>query len=454
MAPTASPPTITQGHLALLDQLLERAKRSGAESADALVFQSESLAFRQRLGKPEMLERSESQDLGLRVLIGKRQAIVSSTDLSERALGELVQRAVAMAKAAPEDKYCGVAEPSEIARSFPDLDLADPDEPAPQALIDRAAAAEGAALLVPGITNSEGAESGWSRTSVALAATNGFASGYMRTSHGISVSVLAGQGTQMETDYDHSSAVFAKDLEDAALVGRRAGEKAVKRLAPRKAETASVPVVFDPRIANSILGHLGSAISGPSIARGTSFLKDKLGQRIFAAGIHVIDDPVRPRGLRSRPFDGEGIAGRRLKLVDDGVLTTWVLDLASARQLGLRTTGHAARGTSGPPGPSCTNLYLEPGSLSPQALIADIKQGFYVTGLMGFGINNVTGDYSRGANGFWIENGAQAYPVSEVTIAGNLTDMFRNLTPANDLQFRYGSNAPTVRIEGMTVAGR
>src|SRR5258708_2501843 len=238
MAPTASPPTITQGHLALLDQLLERAKRSGAESADALVFQSESLAFRQRLGKPEMLERSESQDLGLRVLIGKRQAIVSSTDLSERALGELVQRAVAMAKAAPEDKYCGVAEPSEIARSFPDLDLADPDEPAPQALIDRAAAAEGAALLVPGITNSEGAESGWSRTSVALAATNGFASGYMRTSHGISVSVLAGQGTQMETDYDHSSAVFAKDLEDAALVGRRAGEKVVKRLGPRKAETA------------------------------------------------------------------------------------------------------------------------------------------------------------------------------------------------------------------------
>ncbi|MBI1779319.1 MAG: TldD/PmbA family protein [Proteobacteria bacterium] len=446
--------TAASKHLDLLGQLLDRAKRSGAETADALVFQSESLAFRQRLGKPEMLERSESQDLGLRVLIGKRQAIVSSTDLSERALSALVERAVAMARAAPEDKYCGVADSAEIARTFPDLDLADPDEPEPQALIDRAAAAEAAALLVPGVTNSEGAESGWSRTSVALAATNGFAAGYVRTGNGISVSVLAGQGTAMETDYDQSSAVFARDLEDAALVGRRAGEKAVKRLNPRKAETASVAVVFDPRIANSILGHLGGAISGPAIARGTSFLKDKLGQRLFASGIHIVDDPLRPRGLRSRPFDGEGIGGRRQKLVDDGVLTTWVLDLASARQLGLRTTGHAARGTSGPPGPSCTNLYLEPGPLTPEALMADIKQGFYVTGLMGFGVNNVTGDYSRGANGFWIENGEQSYPVSEVTIAGNLTEMFRNLTPASDLVFRYGANAPTLRIDGMTVAGR
>jgi PmbA protein len=257
----------------------------------------------------------------------------------------------------------------------------------------------------------------------------------------------------MERDYDFASAVYAADLEDAATVGRRAGERAVKRLKPRKVASQRVPVVFDPRVARGLLGHLSGAISGPSIARGTSFLKDKLGQQIFAPGITVLDDPHRQRGLRSKPFDGEGIANRRRAIVEDGVLTTWLLDLASARQLRLKSTGHAARGTGSPPGPAPTNLWLEPGTLSPKALMAEIAQGFYVTELMGMGVNGITGDYSRGAAGYWIERGQLAYPVSEVTIAGNLKDMFLQLTAASDLEFRTGLDAPTVRIESMTVAG-
>jgi PmbA protein len=257
----------------------------------------------------------------------------------------------------------------------------------------------------------------------------------------------------MERDYEFSTAVYGRDLEDAAALGRRAGEKAVRRLGARKPATGKVTVIYDPRAANSLLGHLAGAISGPAIARGTSFLKDKMGQAIFAPGITIADDPHRQRGLRSRPFDAEGVATTRRNVVEDGRLTTWILSLSSARQLGLETTGHAVRGTSGPPSPATTNLYLEPGKLSPEALMADIRNGFYVTEMMGMGVNGITGDYSRGAAGFWIENGQITYPVSEVTIAGNLKDMFRQLTPANDLVFRYGINAPTLRVEGMTVAG-
>ena len=257
----------------------------------------------------------------------------------------------------------------------------------------------------------------------------------------------------MERDYDFSSMVYGSDLEDAAVVGRRAGQKAVRRLGARKAKTAKLPVVFDPRVAGGLVGHLAGAINGVSIARGTSFLKDMLGQKVFAAGINIIDEPHRPRGLRSKPFDGEGVANETLNVIEDGVLTTWILDLASARQLGLETTGRAARGTSSPPGPSTTNLYMAPGSASPQELMADIGQGLYVTEMMGMGVNGVTGDYSRGAAGFWIEQGELAYPVSEVTIAGNLKEMFPLITPANDLEFRYGTNAPTLRIDGMNLAG-
>ncbi len=440
--------------LDLLTGLVASARKAGADAADAVMFKSAHLGLRQRLGKPEMLERSESQDLGLRVFVGKRQASVSSTDPSSKALAELVERAVAMAKLAPEDPYCGIAEPGAIAKSFPDLDLNDPAEPSPEALEARAGETEDAARAVPGVTNSEGAEATWSRSEVAIAASNGFAGSYGRSGHGVSVSVVAGEGAAMETDYDYASSVYGGDLEAAATVGRRAGERTVRRLKPRKVETARVPIVFEPRVAASLVSHLAGAIAGTSIARKASFLKDQMGKQILSSGLNVIDDALKPRGLRSRPFDGEGIAARRLALVEDGVLKTWLLDLASARQLGLTTTGHAARGTSGPPGPSATNLYLEAGKVSPDDLMADIKSGFYVTSLMGSGVNGVTGDYSRGAAGFWIENGKIAYPVSEVSIAGNLKDMFLKMTPANDLEFRMAVNAPTIRVEGMTVAGR
>ena len=265
--------------------------------------------------------------------------------------------------------------------------------------------------------------------------------------------MLAGEGTGMERDYDHASARHAADLRDAQTIGRTAGEKTVRRLNPRSMPSQAVPVVFHPDEAAGLVGHFAGAISGAAIARGVSFLKDRMDQAIFAPGIAIIDDPHRIRGLRSKPFDGEGVANQRRALIEDGKLTTWLLDCASARQLNLATTGHAARGTGGPPAPSATNLYLDAGKLSVKDLIADIRQGFYVTELMGMGVNSVTGDYSRGAAGFWIENGEIAFPVSEVTIAGNLKDMFARLTPANDLEFRHGTNAPTVRIEGMTLAG-
>lgn len=439
--------------LALLEDLLARARRAGADAADALYFEATSLGVNWRLGKLEDLERSETRDLGLRVFVGQAQANVSSSETDSAALDRLVERAVGMARVAPPDRFASLADPALLETTTRDLDLCDPDEPEPQALFDRAARAEAAALAVDGVTNSEGAGASWGANRVALATTGGFAGEYRNSLHGVSVSVLAGSGTGMERDYNHASARFITDLPEAELIGRRAAEKAVRRLNPRKVKTARVPVVFDPRISSSLVGHLLGSINGAAIARGTSFLKDKMGQAIFAPGITIVDDPFRPRGLRSRPFDGEGVRGEVRKLIDDGRLTTWLLDTSAARQLGLASTGHAARGTSGPPTPSAANVHLEPGSLSPAQLMADIGSGFYVTELIGSGINGLTGDYSRGAAGFWIENGQIAYPVSEITIAGNLKDMFQNLTPANDLVFRYGTNAPTIRVEGMTVAG-
>ena len=439
--------------LDLLATLLAKAKRAGADAADALVVESASLSHAQRLGNVEKLERSESRDLGLRVLIGRRQAIASSSDQDERALAELVERAIAMARAVPEDPFCGLAPEDRILREVPALDICDEAEPAPATLIERARACEEAARAVAGITNSEGAEAGWSLTRVALAATNGFAGGYRRSYHSLGVAVVAGEGTAMERDYDFSTAVYGADLEAPAAVGRSAGEKAVKRLNPKKLKTTKAPVIYDPRASNGLLSHLASAINGSAIARGTSFLKDKLGAAILPPGMRVVDDALRARGQRSRPFDGEGIATGKRALVEDGVLASWLLDLRTARRLGLETTGHAARGTSAPPEPSPTNLYLEPGVLSPAALIKETGRGLYVTELIGFGVNGVTGDYSRGAAGFWIEEGALAYPVSEITIAGNLKDMFLALTAADDLVFRYGTNAPTLRVAEMTIAG-
>jgi PmbA protein len=443
----------TANALDLLQDLIARARRAGADAADAVLFEGTSLSHARRLGKTEKLGRSEGHDLGLRVFIGRQQAVVSSTDWSPPALNELVERAVAMARTVPEDPYCGIADPSQIARDWPSLEMLDPNEPSAEILIERARAAEEAALAVAGVTNSEGAEAGWGRSSVAFAASNGFAGTYRGSSQGVSASVIAGSGTGMERDYDFASAIFAADLRDPAEIGKSAGERAVKRLGAKKLPTCHCPAVFDPRVARSFISHLLGAISGPSIARGTSFLKDRLGQRIFAEAVTLIDDPHRRRGLRSKPFDGEGIANRRRAIIDKGVLTTWLLDLRSSRQLGLETTGHAARGTASPPSPAATNVWIEPGALSPKELIADIESGFYITEMMGMGVNGVTGDYSRGAAGFWIEKGEIAFPVSEMTVAGNLKDMFARLVAANDLEFKSGADSPTLRIDDLTIAG-
>ena len=439
--------------LGLLDDLIAKARAAGADAADAVLFDSASVSLSQRLGNPEKLERSESGDLGLRVFIGKRQAIVSSTDRSPQALAELVERAVAMARVVPEDPFTGLADPEQLARSWADLDILDPEEPAIETLIERARRAEEAALAVAGVTNSEGADSGWSRSTIAIAASNGFAGRYGVSRQSLSASVLAGSGTGMERDYEYDSKVYGSDLRDPAAIGREAGERAVRRLNPRRMKSGRVPVVFDPRVSRGLLGHLTGAISGPSIARGTSFLKDKLGQMIFPETITIVDDPHVKRGLRSRPFDAEGVAVSRRTLIEEGRLTTWLLDLRSARQLGLTTTGHASRGTSGPPGPSPANVYMAAGKRSRADILGEIKDGFYVTELMGMGVNGVTGDYSRGAGGFWIENGQLTVPVNEMTIAGNLKEMFLNLEPADDLELRFGMDAPTVRIDGMMVAG-
>jgi len=439
--------------LDFLSDLLNRAKRAGADAADAVLVEGWSISHARRLGKLEKLERAEGQDLGLRVFVGKRQAIVSTSDRSRQTLDPLVERAIAMARAAPEDPFCGLADPQDIARSLPDLDLVDPVEPATELLVERARAAEETALAVPGITNSEGAEASWSRNTVALAATNGFAATYGRSSHSFSVAVLAGEGTGMERDYDWSSVIHASDLDNPEAVGRRAAERALKRLNPRKVATGKFPIVYDPRVSNSLVRHLAGAINGAAIARGTSFLKSKLNQAVFPESVIIVDDPFRKRGMNSKPVDGEGLAPARRSIIDKGVLTTWILDLRSARQLGLKSTAHAARGTSSPPGPSTTNLWLEPGSVSREALLRDIPAGLYITEMIGSGVNSVTGDYSRGATGFWIDKGELTFPVSEVTVAGNLVDMFRNLTAANDLNFRYGTDAPTLRIDGMTLAG-
>ncbi len=447
-------PSIDQGRaLELLSDLIGRAKKCGAESADAIYIDGISLSLSQRLGKPEHLERSEGADIGLRVLIGKRQAMVSSSDYSALALDELCQRAVAMARAVPEDPCCGLAEPGQLAGDTPDLDSCDPVEPSAEHLAELARRTEEAAMAVPGVSNSEGAQAAWGMNTVALAASNGFARSYSNSRHSLSASVLAGEGAGMERDYDYASTVYGEDLRTPEDIGQSAGQKAVRRLGPRKAETSAVPVIFDPRVSGGLVSHLASAINGAAIARGTSFLKDKMGQRLFPAAINIFDDPHRKRGLKSRPFDAEGIATQNRKLIENGVLQGWIMDLRSARQLGLETTGNAGRGTSSPPSPSPSNIYLEAGEMNPDELMADIKQGLYVTELIGFGINGVTGDYSRGASGFWIEDGRISYPVNEITIAGNLLGMFAHLTAADDLVFRYGADAPTVRIDGMTLAG-
>ena len=439
--------------LDLAERLVSAARRAGADAADAVAVRSISLSVEVRDGAVEESERAEGDDMGLRVLVGKRQAVVSTNDMRGDGADALAERAVAMARVAPDDEFAGLADASLLAHDFPDLDLVDPALPDVATLEARARAAEAAALGVKGVSKSGGAGASAGIGGMVLVTSHGFRGAYLGSRHSMSATAIAGEGTGMERDYDFSSTLHASDLEAPEKIGKVAGERAVRRLNPRKVETRRVPVVFDPRISGSLVGSLASAINGASIARKTSFLKDRMGEKLFLSGIRIVDDPLRKRGQRSRPFDGEGVAGKPLAVIEDGVLKSWFLDSATARELSLATTGHASRGVSSSPSPSPTNLHLEAGAQSPQALIADIEDGFYVTDLIGMGTNLVTGDYSRGASGLWIENGELTFPVSEVTIAGHLNDIFASLTPANDLEFRYGTNAPTVRMEGLTVAG-
>ena len=434
--------------------LVNAARKAGADAADAIYACNASTNVSVRLGALEDVERSEGEEIGLRVFIGQRSASISASDMNPATLGTLVDRCIAMAREAPEDPYAGLAPEDRLMhRRAPALDLTDAEEPEPATLRERALEAEDAARSVPGVTNSEGGGASTGRSQVALATSHGFAGAYAGTSHSTWASVLAGEGAGMQRDHVSHNVRHLEDLDNAEAIGIRAGQRAVARLNPVKVESGVMPVIFDPRIGSSLIGHLVSGIVGPAIARRSSFLLDSLGEAIFDSGVTIIDDPLLPRGLRSRPFDGEGLPVERRALIDRGVLTGWLMDSASARQLGMEPTGHASRGGSGAPGASVTNVHMEAGTASPGDLRADVKRGLYITELIGMGVNGVTGDYSRGAAGFLIENGAVTHAVSEITIAGNLKDMFRSLVPANDLHFRYAINVPTIRVDGMTVAG-
>ena len=438
--------------LDLMSRLIERARAAGADAADAVLIAGTSLSVQRRLGRTEHIERAEGQDLGLRVFLGAKVAIVSATSADPAGFAGLAERAVAMARVVPEDPFAGLADTARPP-DHADLDLEDSAEPDALSLAARAAAAEDAARAVPGVTNSEGADASFGRTEMVLVTSAGFAGRSVRSGYSISAAVVAGEGTGMQRDYDYHSTVHLEDLDDPATIGRRAGERAVARLNPTRPKTGKLPVVFDPRVAGSLLGHFTGAINGAAIARGTSFLKDRMGERVFAPGVFIHDDPRRVRGARSRIFDGEGTPTAARALVEDGRLTTWLLDSRSARQLGLRPTGHAVRGTGGPPGAGPSNLYLAAGSVTPAELMADIKLGIYVTELIGMGVNGLTGDYSRGAAGFLIRDGVLAEPVAEITIAGRLQEMFAAMVAANDLVFRRGTDSPTVRVDGLTMAG-
>ena len=435
-------------------QLVERARRAGADAADAVYGASSSEAIQVRLGKLEDVERSESEHISLRLFVGRRSASIGSSDLSEQALDELAQRAFAMARSAPEDAYAGLAPQERLSRGpWRDLDLIDSHEPDPQALRALAEEAEDAARAVAGVTNSDGATGSAGGGVAALATSHGFAGAYGSTSRSVSVSVVAGEGSGKQRDGAWRSAHHLADLPSAASIGTIGGERAVARLEPGTMRSGPMPVVFDPRVGGSLVGHLMGAMSGGAIARRSSFLLDRLGEQLFDSGITIAEDPLRLRGLRSRPFDGEGLATSPRNLVEQGRVTGWLLESASARQLGLEPSGHAARGGNGAPGISVGNLDLLPGTLSVDALIADIADGVYVTELIGQGVNGVTGDYSRGASGLRIVGGRIAGPVAGFTVAGNLLAMFAALTPASDLERDRAINVPTLRVDGMTVAG-
>jgi PmbA protein len=437
---------------AAAQRLVERALKAGADAADALYAADRSTSVQVRMRELEHVSRSEGEEVGLRVFIGDRSASVASSDLSNEALGELVERALAMAGEAPEDPFAGLA-PAELLGQppFPDLNSADPGEPDLAELRRRALDAEAAALSVEGVTNSSGGSAGAASSTVAMATSTGFAGAYTATGFSCSAGVIAGAGSAMQRDHAWHSARHFEDLDSAEEIGRLAGKRAVARLGPERPKSGPMPVLFDPRVSHSLLGHLAGAISGSSIARKSSFLQDKLGDRIFGGGISIVDDPLRPRGLRSRPFDGEGVRVARMAIVSDGVLRSWMADSASARQLGIQPTGHAARGAGSAPGVSPSNFYIEAGRRSRGDLLAAFPEALLVTELIGHGVNSVTGDYSRGAAGFMIRDGMLGPPVQEITIASNLIDMFATLEPGSDLEFRRGIDAPTLLVPEMTV---
>ena len=436
--------------------LLDAAKKAGAGSADAIAVQGTSVSIDVHKGALEHAERSEGVDIGLRVLIGQRQANVSASDTSDDTIRTLAERAVAMAKEAPEDPYIGLADPDQLASGWDvnALELCDPtEEPAPDQLQADAIEAEEAALAVQGVSQVQAASASYSARQVHLAASNGFSGGYARTDRGTSCVAIAGEGTGMERDYDSDVRIFQNELRAPSDIGRTAAERAVKRIGARKPATGNYPVLFDERISSSLIGHLLGAVNGAAIARGSSWLKDALGQQVLPTGLSVVEDPNRARASGSRLFDAEGLPTQKRAIVEDGVLTGWTLDLANARKLGMTSTANAARGTSSGPSPSNWNISLTQGDATRADLIRDMGTGLLVTSLIGSTINPTTGDYSRGASGFWIENGEIAYPVNECTIAGNLREMLLSLTPANDARPWLSRVVPSILLERLTIAG-
>jgi PmbA protein len=438
--------------LSRAEELVALALKAGADSADAVVVRSRSTSVSVRLGKVEQTDASEGDDFSLRVFIGKQVASVSANPGFD--LKVLAERAVAMAKVSPEDPYAGLADASDLARSIVDLDLFDPTEVSSDMLREAALAMEAAALGIDGVSNSAGAGASAGMGGMVLVTSHGFSGSYMASRFSRSVGVIAGEGTRMERDHDFDSRLFFAELDAPEAIGRRAGERVVKRINPRQVPTGKdVTVVFDPRVARGFVGHIAGAINGASVARKTSFLRDRMGEQVLKTGLNITDDPLKVRGSASRPFDGEGVRGEKLTMIEDGVLKHWFLSSSAARELGLHTNGRGARGGTSV-SPTSTNLALEPGTISPEDLIRQVGKGFYVTELIGQGVDMITGEYSRGATGFWIENGELTYPVSEVTIASNLKDMFMRVTPASDIDRKFGVAAPTIAIEGMTLAGR
>ena len=439
----------------LLHDVVARALRAGADAAEAVGAERRALSVASREGELEEVEREESRDLGLRVFVGRRQASVSGSDPSPRAVERLVERAVAMARLAPEDPYAGLAPPERLARGpAPDLDLFDPAEPSPEALEELARIADAAARAHPGVTNTDGGSASWSATTHRLVTSHGFSGLYRGSASSLGASAIAGEGAGMERGGDGRTTRWRADLPAPQDVGARAGARAVARLNARKIGSTTAPVLFDNRNSLSLIGPYLGAVSGPAVARGVSFLKDRLGERVFAPGVRLTDDPSRPRGLGSTGFDDEGVAVERRALVDDGVLATWLLNSASARQLGLETTGHASRGGAGPPGVSTHNLTVEPGTETPEALMrAAGGRGLVVTSMFGPALNANTGDWSAGVSGVWWENGEPAYPVTEITVAGALPEIYARLVPASDLELRGASNAPSLFVDALAIAG-